>query len=60
MLHCAINLFQFEVWCVSLSLVFLYILKIVSLKSHSALGYRPPAPQSKVPNLIHNQPVMFQ
>jgi len=30
------------------------------VRPHSALGYRPPAPQSKVPNLIHNQPAMFQ
>jgi len=26
----------------------------------SALGYRPTAPQIKVPNLIYNQPTMFQ
>ena len=27
---------------------------------HSALGYRPPAPQTQVPKIIHNQPIMIQ
>jgi transposase InsO family protein len=29
-------------------------------KPHSALGYRPPAPQVQVPRIIQNQPIMLQ
>ena len=30
------------------------------VRPHSALGYRPPAPQTQVPKIIHNQPIMIQ
>jgi transposase InsO family protein len=29
-------------------------------RPHSALGYRPPAPQVQVPRIIQNQPMMLQ
>ncbi|MBU3632014.1 IS3 family transposase [Polynucleobacter sp. AP-Feld-500C-C5] len=30
------------------------------VRPHSALGYRPPAPQTQVPRIIQNQPMMLQ
>lgn len=30
------------------------------VRPHSSLGYRPPAPQTQVPKIIHNQPIMIQ
>ncbi|MBU3593668.1 IS3 family transposase [Polynucleobacter sp. 71A-WALBACH] len=30
------------------------------VRPHSALGYRPPAPQTQVPKLIQNQPMLLQ
>ena len=30
------------------------------VRPHSALGYRPPAPQTKVPQIILNQPMLLQ
>lgn len=30
------------------------------VRPHSALGYRPPAPQAQVPHMIQNQPVLLQ
>ena len=27
---------------------------------HSSLGYRPPAPQTQIPKIIHNEPTMIQ
>ena len=30
------------------------------VRPHSALGYRPPAPQTQVPQLIQNQPILLQ
>ena len=30
------------------------------VRPHSALGYRPPAPQTKVPQIILNQPSLLQ
>ena len=29
-------------------------------KQHSALGYRPPAPQTQVPQLVQDQPILLQ
>ncbi|MDW7598184.1 MAG: integrase core domain-containing protein, partial [Nitrosomonadaceae bacterium] len=30
------------------------------VRPHSALGYRPPAPQAQVPQMIQNQPILLQ
>lgn len=30
------------------------------VRPHSSLGYRPPAPQTQVPKIIHHQPIMIQ
>ncbi|MCE7505936.1 transposase [Polynucleobacter sp. IMCC30063] len=30
------------------------------VRPHSALGYRPPAPQTQVPQVIQNQPILLQ
>jgi len=30
------------------------------IRPHSALGYRPPAPQTQVPQIIQNQPSLLQ
>ena len=30
------------------------------VRSHSALGYRPPAPQVQIPKIIQNQPMLLQ
>ena len=30
------------------------------VRPHSALGYRPPAPQTQVPQLMQNQPMLLQ
>ena len=30
------------------------------IRPHSALGYRPPAPQTQVPQLMQNQPMLLQ
>ena len=30
------------------------------VRPHSALGYRPPAPQTQVPKIIQNQPMLLQ
>jgi len=30
------------------------------VKPNSALGYRPPAPQTQVPNVLQNQPILLQ
>ena len=30
------------------------------VRPHSSLGYRPPAPQTKVPQIILNQPMLLQ
>jgi putative transposase len=30
------------------------------VRPHSALGYRPPAPQTQVPQLLQNQPMLLQ
>ena len=30
------------------------------VRPHSALGYRPPAPQTQVPKLLQNQPMLLQ
>ena len=30
------------------------------IRPHSALGYRPPAPQTQVPQIIQNQPMLLQ
>jgi len=30
------------------------------VKPHSALGYRLPAPQTQVPELMQNQPMLLQ
>ena len=30
------------------------------VRPHSALGYRPPAPQTQVPQIIQNQPMLLQ
>ena len=30
------------------------------VRPHSALGYRPPAPQARVPQMIQNQPILLQ
>ena len=30
------------------------------VRPHSALGYKPPAPQTQVPQLLQNQPMLLQ
>ena len=30
------------------------------VKQHSALGYRPPEPQTQVPQLVQDQPILLQ
>ena len=30
------------------------------VRPHSALGYRPPAPQAQVPQMIQNKPILLQ
>jgi putative transposase len=30
------------------------------VRPHSALGYRPPAPQTQIPKLLQNQPILLQ
>jgi ADP-L-glycero-D-manno-heptose 6-epimerase len=32
----------------------------IESKTHSALGYRPPAHQTQVPQLLQNQPILLQ
>ena len=35
-------------------------IKLYCIPHNSALGYRPPAPQTQVPKLLQNQPMLLQ